>query len=226
MRFLLADDHTLFRDALVHYIERAEPGSETLLAKDLDEAMEHLQRGETPDLVLLDMRMPGMNGLDGLRRMREAYPQIPVALMSGVAEPEDVRRAMDLGAAGFFPKTMSGKAMIRAMHMVISGERFLPLDQKSNQIMPSYHGEVPAPSSQAYPFRPNANDSGASLTPREQEVLSYLLKGASNKEIADKLNLQIVTVKLHIRGICRKLGAKNRTQAALRAREMGFNAAS
>jgi DNA-binding NarL/FixJ family response regulator len=146
---------------------------------------------------------------------------------------------MEMGAVAYFPKTMSGKAMVQAFQMVMDEERFMPLDQKGASMMPAYH-----PATYARPEK--FNDDKASyygaiytgvhedqkkienggdqkaLTPREKDVLGFLAKGASNKEIARELALQIVTVKLHVRGICRKLGVQNRTQAALKAQHIAL----
>ncbi len=231
MRLLIADDHTLFRDALVQYVERAEPEAAIILAKDFYEVVELMKKNPVQDLVLLDLRMPGMNGMEGFKLMRREYPNVPVALMSGVAETKDVNDAMDLGAVGYFPKTLSGKALLKAIQLVLTGERFVPIDHETNAIMPSYYnngrgngnGESKTQETQAASA---GNGLIAQLTPRETEVLSYLASGASNKEIARELSLQVVTVKLHVRGICRKLDAKNRTQAALKARELGIVAES
>lgn len=243
MRLLLADDHTLFRDALVQYIHRTDPGIEMLLAKDFYEAFDIVQANPDFDLILLDLRMPGMNGLDGLRQIRQTYPDVPVAIMSGIAEPSDVKQAMEDGAYGYFPKTLSGKALMKAIQLVLAGEKFLPIDHNTNTIMPSYRADpgdgaashadgAGAPSGTFDIYNPVSNDRHTapsstanlahidSLTPRERDVLSYLVKGSSNKEIARELGLQVVTIKLHVRGICKKLGAQNRTQAALKAKEL------
>ncbi len=230
MKLLLADDHTLFRDALVQYIVRAEPDAVVSLAKDLPEAIEALKENSEQDLILLDLKMPGMNGLNGLKMVRDTYPEIPVALITGVAEKEDVQAAMDLGAVGYFPKTLSGKALLKAIQLVLTGEKFIPLDSQTNAVMPSYRADeddksgasVGAYDGMASSQPGNDAAANANLTPRELEVLSYLAKGESNKEIANALGLQVVTIKLHVRGICRKLDAKNRTQAALKARELGL----
>lgn len=204
MRVLLADDHNLVRDALKSYLERLEPSAEVLTAESLGDAVEEAHRAGKLDLVILDLKMPGMNGLDGLRRMREARPGVPVVLMSGGASQDEVRAALDLGAKGFLPKTLTGPALVSAIRLILAGERFVPFDAFET-------GPEEAP----------AGPAGTSpLTQREREVLGYLEKGWSNKEIARALDLQEVTIKLHIRGICRKLGAKNRTQAALRAQEL------
>lgn len=208
MRVLLADDHNLVRDALKSYLERLEPESEVLTAQSLADAMAVADRSEAVDLVILDLKMPGMDGLKGLREMRERMPTIPVVLMSGAATQDDVRAALDLGARGFLPKTISGQALVSALRLILAGERFVPLDALDG-------GEDAV--------QPVRIEGGVPLTHREGEVLTYLEKGWSNKEIARALELQEVTIKLHIRGICRKLGAKNRTQAALRAQELRRN---
>ena len=226
MKLLVADDHTLFRDALLQYIERAEPDAETLLANDLQGVFSYLEAGEIPNLILLDYRMPGMNGLKGLEKLRLTYPDFKVVLMSGIVELPEIQEAIDMGIVGYFPKTMSGKAFIKAIQLVVTGEKFFSFDSEAHSLMPSYYADpdtnakTQAASSSVVPI--DVKEKIESLTDREQEVLSYLVNGDSNKEIANKLDLQVVTVKLHVRGICRKLGAKNRTQAALIAQENDF----
>jgi two-component system nitrate/nitrite response regulator NarL len=218
MKLLLADDHTLFRDALVLYIERAEPQASISLAKDFTEALEIMKKNPDQDLVLLDFRMPGMNGMEGFTKMRDDYPTVRVALMSGVAEPEDVKAAMSLGAVGYFPKTLSGKNLIKAIKSVLDGEIFLPRVEGQEAIMPSYYNDNPAMSSQ---MGGNSNAGPVLLfTAREKDVIKYLALGHSNKEMAAFLGIQVVTVKLHVRSVCQKLGARNRTQAALMVRDI------
>lgn len=202
MRILLADDHNMVRDALKSYIERLEPDAEIVSADSFTTAYKAVEEAGDFALVILDLRMPGMDGLDGLRRMRERLPDVPVVIMSGGASHEDVRTAIDLGAQGFLPKTLTGPALVSAIRLIMAGEKFVPF------------GAVDAPAVESAEA-----DGHALLTQREREVLQYLEKGWSNKEIARALELQEVTIRLHIRGICRKLGAKNRTQAALRAQE-------
>lgn len=217
MKIILADDHALFRDALAHYIERAEPKASILLAEDIHGVVEHVNANSDIELIMLDLRMPGMNGVQGIEKLRVSHPDIPIVLLSGLAEESDIRAAMDLGVRGFFPKTMSGKSMLKGIYKVMQGETYLPVDHNTDTVMPSYYGDA-APESDLKVVP----SEFATLTPREKQVLDFLLQGVSNKEIAQSLDLQVVTVKLHVRGICRKLGAKNRTQAALLAQQMGM----
>lgn len=205
MHLLLADDHTLFREALAHYLARHRPDMRLTLAADCREAETLLEKTPGIDLAILDFCMPGMNGLDGLKRLRKRWPRMPVAIISGVADADDMKAALAAGAIGFFPKSLSGAALIGAIELTLTGERFAPADF------------VSPPSNTRH-----ASAALPRLTPREQDVLAHLLTGATNHEIATALGLQEVTIKLHIRGLCRKLDAKNRTQAALRARTLGL----
>lgn len=232
MRLLIADDHALFRDAMTQYVERSNPGSIVDSVPNLDDVFKALNAAtELPELVLLDFNMPGMNGLNGFAKFREIYPRIPVALLSGVAEPEDVQKAMDLGAIGFFPKTLSGRALLKAIELVLTGEKFIPVDTRTNGLMPSYYNDqtinqLPI----SLPLKVSTSKSQPSslplskirLTPRENDVLICLCRGQANKDIARNLGLQDVTVKLHVRSICRKLEVANRTQAVLKSFELGL----
>ena len=141
--------------------------------------------------------MPGMDGLKGLDRMKDANDGKPVAILSGNATPSVADKAIEAGAAGFVPKTLGSKSMVSAIRFMAAGEVFVP-----------------------YGFLQQAEQKTvANLTERETEVLRGLCEGKSNKEIALDLDLQEVTIKLHVKTLCRKLEAKNRTQAALIAKE-------
>jgi DNA-binding NarL/FixJ family response regulator len=143
--------------------------------------------------------MPGMNALAGLDRMR-AESGCPVAILSGTAPPEVARRALKGGAAGFLPKTLAPKDMVNAVRQMLAGRTYLPVEFLESKVE---GGLVP-------------------LTPREREVLQGLSKGKLNKEIAQELEIQEVTVKLHVKTLSRKLSARNRTHAAMLARDMGL----
>lgn len=198
MRVLIADDHDLVRDALAAFL-RAEGIEEVDVAANLPDAMDRATAVGGFDLVLLDYQMPGMNGLDGLPRMIEANGGRPVALLSGTASREVAEVAIRAGAAGYVPKNLSTRSMVSAARLMASGEVFAPFSFLS----------AGAETSQ----------DGFQLTRRETEVLNGICEGKSNKEIARDYDLQEVTVKLHVKTLSRKLGAKNRTHAAMIARD-------
>ncbi len=203
MRVLLADDHDLVREAIAAYLESAGEFQVTL-AGALDEAIGEIERSGAFDLVMLDLNMPGMNGLDGLAKAIDANQGKPVALISGDASKTIAEAALAAGAAGFVPKTLTATSMINAARFMAAGEQFAPVKWMAEA------GAAPE------------NPLSAALTDREREVLERLCQGASNKEIARDLSLQEVTVKLHVKTLCRKLDARNRTQAAMIARDAGL----
>jgi len=216
MRLLLADDHTLFRDALTLYLNRLRTNADMALAKDYHEVKEIMAKSPEFDLVILDLCMPGMNGFDGLKDFVKNWPKTPVAIISGVADKWEVEESIRLGARGFFPKTLSGKALVQAIELIIAGEMFQPV----NYTPPPAHNSTTTQAQITDETGKTLRREDIKLTPREKDVLEYLVQGLSNQQIADKMELQVVTIKLHIRGICRKLAAQNRTQAALRAQEL------
>jgi len=207
MKLLVADDHDLIRDMFVQLIQELAPDLEVYHAGTLPEALEVARKNAELNLVLLDLRMPGMNGLSGLRIMRDARPDVPVIIMSGDADSETARMALQAGAAGFIPKTMRAPAMINAVRLVLSGGRYIP-EQVIQSAEPSARDTVPG-------FE--------SLTPRELEVLRQLIKGQSNKEIGRELQLSEVTIGLRLRSIYRKIGVKSRAQAIRLALRQGWD---
>jgi two-component system nitrate/nitrite response regulator NarL len=201
MRVLLADDHKLVRDALAFYCTRLDDEVEVLQAETYGQVAEMEAGADALDLIILDLNMPGGTGFDGLDAMRKRRPQTPIVILSGSVRRQDMSDAFEHGASGYLPKTLGGDAMLNALRLVMAGEKFIPAALYEEAGGAGGAANLPADS----PLR--------ALTPREREVLEQLIEGKSNKEIATVLDLQVVTVKLHMKGILRKLGAHNRTHA-------------
>ncbi len=199
-RILLADDHDLVRETIAAFL-LAEGFASVMTAASLPEVIEHLRKS-TFDLVLLDYNMPGMNGFDGLKQARDLAKNRPVAIISGSTSRDLAESAIAAGAIGFVPKTLSSQAMIAAIQAMVAGEVFNPVG--------------------ILQVEPGTTIGSSSLTKREADVLRGICRGLANKEIARELDLQEVTVKLHVKTLSRKLGAKNRTHAAMIARDVGY----
>ncbi|MEQ9259269.1 MAG: response regulator transcription factor [Roseovarius sp.] len=196
MHILVADDHDLVREMIAALLV-AEDKATVATAGSLPEAIDIAKAQGPFDLVLLDYNMPGMNGLEGLREMIATVEGCPVALLSGTTTRALAEEAIAEGAAGFVPKTLSPKSMISAARFMAAGEIYAPfsfMQQKSEK-------------------------SSDLLTSRELDVLGGICRGQSNKEIAREFDLHEATVKLHAKTLCRKLGARNRTHAAMIARD-------
>lgn len=200
-RLLIADDHDLVRDMIADYL-RSSGGFDVCLADSLHGALQAYAAQRPIRLILLDYAMPGMEALSGLARMK-AQAACPVAILSGTAPPDVARRALRAGAAGFLPKTLALQSLLAAVRHMLAGEVYTPFDFLSRERCGAAPGQV-------------------ALTGREGDVLHGLVEGKSNKEIARDLEIQEVTVKLHLKTLSRKLGARNRTHAAMLARDMGL----
>ena len=203
MRILLADDHELVRDTIAAFLE-SDGSFHVVQSADLAGVEKALIANDPFDLVLLDYEMPGMNGLDGLDKILEAARPRPVALISGSADKEIAEQALERGAAGFLPKTIAAKSLVNAIKFMAMGEKYAPIDFMTQETKEVKH-----------PLKDL-------LTAREIQVLSCLTRGLANKEIAREIELQEVTIKLHVKTLCRKLEAKNRTHAAMIAKEAGL----
>jgi len=210
MRILIADDHALFRRGLSLLLRQLYPDAEIAEATDVAGALALGERLARSDVVLLDLTMPGMEGLAGLEKLRQAAPAARIVMLSASADLDSIRRAMAAGARGYVLKSGSDETLRHALTLVMAGEIYVPPVVLNELDRPRGGPELPADS----PLR--------SLTERQRETLLLLVQGLSNKEIARQLGLLESTVKAHLKVILKKLGAANRTQAALMATQMGL----
>jgi len=215
-KILIADDHPLFREAIINVIENSFTGCQTLETEDLDSALTIAQNEEDLDLILLDLNMPGMNGLNGLITLRNDLPTVPVVIVSAEEDKQIVLQAITYGAVGFITKSSPRDQMTEALQQILAGNVYLPSDiirasqPDSRRTQRKDENQIPP-------------ELLSSLTRRQLLVLERMSKGESNKQIAYNLNIAETTVKAHVSAILRKLGVHNRIQAVLSAGNIDFN---
>ena len=190
---------------------------------DMDEASDGAQALDLVttrqyDLVLLDLKMPGMNGMDALGALRTAIPGTPLVVLSGEEDPAVVRAAIDGGAMGFIPKSSTPEVLIQALRLVLAQGVYLP----ATVLDPAY--SVPASTSSS--VQASRGDGGLpGLTPRQMDVLRCIIKGKPNKVIARELDVSEGTVKAHLSAVFLALGVHNRTEAVYAAAKLGLRLA-
>jgi DNA-binding NarL/FixJ family response regulator len=203
-KIIIADDHPLFRDALKQALEGADLQLEIDEAGALDKVISTLEAGEgTHDLILLDLKMPGVQGFSGLVYLRAQYPAIPVVVVSGNEDTDVMRRAVALGASGFIPKSSHVQTMRDAVAAVLNGSVWMPPGVSA--------GGAGDAETDKLALRL------ATLTPQQVRVLMMLREGLLNKQIAYNLSVSEATVKAHVSAILQKLNVESRTQAVIAA---------
>jgi len=210
LRVLLIDDHTLFRVGLEGLL--AHRSIEVIAS--IGDAREGLQRAKElqPDVVLLDMRMPEINGIGVLRKLRESGFKNPVVMLTTSTDERDLVESLRSGAQGYLLKDMEPDQLVMALRDIVSGKTVVAPDL----------APVLAKVVQGDGTLPNKESPFDELTPRETEILSLLAEGQSNKVIARNLGISDGTVKLHVKAILRKLGVHSRVEAAVMAVEQGL----
>jgi DNA-binding NarL/FixJ family response regulator len=203
-RLVIADDHPLFRGALREAVSGVFGRAEIGEAGTLEEVTGLLERGGGEvDLILLDLRMPGVRGFSGLMYLRAQYPSVPIVVVSANDDPAVIRRCIEFGASGFLPKTLGADALRAAIARVLAGEVWTPPDVD-------------------LALAPDAESAAmiarlSTLTPQQVRVLMMLSGGLLNKQIAYELGVSEATVKAHVSAILQKLGVDSRTQAVIAA---------
>lgn len=199
---LIADDHPLFREALRAAVTRLVPDAVLREANDAGALYAMVDAFPDADLLLLDLTMPGVQGLSALVHLRTQHPQLPVVMVSAREEPALMRRALDHGAAGFIPKSTDVGQMGEAIRRLLDGEQWAP-------------SVALAEGRAADDIERDIARRIGELTPQQFRVLQMLSTGLLNKQIAYELGISEATIKAHMTAILRKLGASNRTQAVL-----------
>ena len=199
---LIVDDHSLFRTGLKMILMQIGEARGISEAASIKEALDFSESGI--DVILLDIQLPGINGIEGIKPLRDRFGAVPIIMLSANSEPNRVSEAKALGASGFLNKSSSADAMVASISEVLAGGncfRSPPLESSTGS---------------------SSHTIGSKLTPRQTEVLIYLCEGKPNKLIARELDMSENTVRVHVSAILAALGASNRTEAMLIAQREGI----
>lgn len=205
-RIVIVDDHPLFRGALAQALGSSIEAAQIVEAGSLDELIALLATDDAVDLILLDLTMPGVQGLSGLLYMRAEHPQIPVMIVSASEDATTIRRAIEFGASGYIPKSLPVDQMRLAVGQVLDGAVWTPPEIEIGKTDKA-SGEALARLS--------------TLTPQQVRVLMMLGEGLLNKQIAYRLGVSEATIKAHVSAILQKLGVDSRTQAVIAINKIG-----
>ena len=207
LQVLLADDHTLFRDGMRYVLQQLSEQVDIICAGDFAETLKQAEAYPNIDLALLDLHMPGSEGVTAIRIFHERFPCIPLVVVSGSDHLPEIQCVMEYGAMGFIPKTSTGKAMVAALRIVLDGGIYFPpvLQPLMETINTSNH---------------NTNKHG--LTKRQLETLAFLAEGLSNKEISTKMRLAEGTIKVHVAAAFQALHVNSRIEAVRKAQKLGL----
>jgi len=218
MKVLLVDDHSLITDAVSALLQDIDPDVEIHTGATAPEAMKLVEQHPDADLLLLDLGVPGATGTSLLEAIVAQVPDLKILVLSGMQDQRSVMRTLQLGAAGFVPKSMATDKLTSAIKFVMSGGFYIPADllEEAQRL-----GPLSGPPQRVQ----NAaiGSSRIALTERQEQVLQLLARGAPIKIICRELGLSEGTVKTHVTAIYRAFGASNRTEALLAARRNGYD---
>lgn len=207
---LIVDDHPLFCDALTMTVQQGLGATDIRTANCLENALETLQQDNSLDLIVLDLNLPDVDGVDGLVRLKNAAPSAPVIVVSSLSDNEIISAILAGGAAGFVAKDANREILVEAFQAVLSGETYTPESYAAHADQNSADNDIIK----------RLQD----LTPQQANILNMICVGKLNKQIAFDLDIAETTVKAHITAILRKLHVQSRTQAAMLAQRANFNA--
>jgi DNA-binding NarL/FixJ family response regulator len=204
IRALIADDHELFRSGLKQLLVDVLRAEDVREAETFDQTIEMLTTDGAGDLVLVDLRMPGMNGAEALAALRDGFPDAKIAVVSAWEERAEILAALSAGVHGYIPKSLSSAEIATALRSILEGRIYVPAAIGRRE-----------PGAPAAPTSPSLSGQDK-LTGRQKEVLTELLKGQASKEIARTLDIAEGTVKIHLAAIYRVLGVRTRAEAIAR----------
>jgi DNA-binding NarL/FixJ family response regulator len=220
MKILLVDDHSLITDALKVLLLDLDPRAEIHTASDAPGAEQLAARHQDADLMLLDLGLPGATGTSLLEKLTGLHPDLKILVLSGVQDQRSVMRVLQLGAAGFVPKSMATDNLVSAIRFVLSGGVYIPADLLEDATRGAQMLGLPE---RGRDMLGRPAGGRVQLTERQEQVLQLLARGAPIKIICRELNLSEGTVKTHVTAIYRAFGASNRTEALLAARRNGYD---
>lgn len=218
MNILLVDDHPLFREGMSLLLHSLLENVTTHEAGSSEEALEKLATLDQVDLMMIDIGLPGMSGLEGLSVVRRDFPDVPVVVLSSNDDRESVLSALDRGAMGFVPKSSSSKVLEAALKLILAKGVYLPANVFLAERAGTDIRVLPTPAGQAH----SVTCEQLGLTPRQSDVLHLVLQGKSTKAICRDLNLSISTIKTHTSAALRALNVTTRTQAVIAAGKLGL----
>lgn len=215
MKYLIVDDHALVAGALTLLLEDRDPEADVHTAATADAALELVDREGDADLLILDLSLPGVTGTELMEEIVRRQPMLKILVVSGLADQESIMRVLQLGAAGFVPKSLDTELLSSAIDFVLKGGVYIPSKLLTESQKDGFFTRTAA--------RLKAPESAPPhLTDRQLDVLAQLAKGAPIKRICRELDLSEGTVKTHVAAIYRSFGASNRTEALIAARRAGF----
>lgn len=216
MRILVADDHPLIREALQHVLRELDTGVTVIEAADGESVRRLAAEHSDLDLVLLDLRLPGVSELELFDELRRDYPTLPLVALSALDDPRIVKQVLAEGAMGFIPKSSSHQVMVSALRLVLAGGRYLP-----PELITGEWASAPGRAASLGTHVPVSAES-LGLTERQRQVLWLMAQGKSNKQICRELGLAEATVKVHVTAVLKALKVTTRTQAVVVINQLGL----
>lgn len=216
MKYLIVDDHALVAGALTLLLEDRDPEADVHTAATADAALELVDREGDADLLILDLSLPGVTGTELMEEIVRRQPMLKILVVSGLADQESIMRVLQLGAAGFVPKSLDTELLSSAIDFVLKDGVYIPSKLLTESQKDGFFTRTAARLKTPEAAPPH-------LTDRQLDVLAQLAKGAPIKRICRELDLSEGTVKTHVAAIYRSFGASNRTEALIAARRAGFD---